>query len=47
MCLGIVLSALARTVFFKTPVLPPTIMGFFTSGAVAFLVAYYIRRARG
>jgi hypothetical protein len=47
MCLGIVLSALARSVFFKTPVLPPTIMGFFTSGAVAFLVAYYIRRVRG
>ena len=32
MCLGIVLSALARAVFFKTAVLPPTIMGFFISG---------------
>jgi hypothetical protein len=47
MCLGIVLSALARAIFFKTPVLPPTIMGFFISGGVAFLVAYYVRRARG
>lgn len=47
MCIGIVLSAIARTFFLKTPVLPPTIMGFFTSGGVAFVVAYYIRRARG
>jgi hypothetical protein len=47
MCFGIVLSALARAVFFKTAVLPPMILGFFASGGLAFSAAHYIRRARG
>lgn len=46
MCLGIVLSALARVLFFKTPVMPPELMGFFVSGGLAFLAAYFIRRRR-
>lgn len=46
MALGIVLSALARAVFFKTTVLPPEIMGFFASAGVAFLAAYFIRLSR-
>lgn len=46
MCLGIVLSALARALVFKTPTLPPEIMGFFASGGVASLAAYFIRQRR-
>jgi hypothetical protein len=46
MCLGIVLSALARAFFFNTTIMPPEIMGFFASGSVAFLAAYFIRRSR-
>jgi hypothetical protein len=46
MCLGIVLSALARAFFFNTTIMPPEIMGFFVSGSVAFLAAYFIRRSR-
>jgi len=46
MCLGIVLSALARALVFKTATLPPEIMGFFASGGVAFIAAYFIRQRR-
>jgi hypothetical protein len=46
MCLGIVLSALARAFVFRTPIIPPEVMGFFASGSVAFLAAYFIRRRR-
>jgi hypothetical protein len=47
MCLGIVISALARAFLFKTPIMPPEITGFFASGSVAFLAAYFIRRREG
>lgn len=46
MCLGIVLSALVRAFIFKTQVLPPQVTGFFASGSVAFMAAYFIRRKR-
>lgn len=46
MCLGIVLSALVRAFFFKTPIMPPEVTGFFASGSIAFLAAYFIRRKR-
>jgi hypothetical protein len=47
MCFGIVLSTLTRALLFKTPALPPTIIGFFIGGGMAFLFAYYIRHVRG
>jgi len=46
MCLGIVLSALVRASIFKTQALPPQVTGFFASGGVAFVAAYFIRRKR-
>lgn len=46
MCFGIVLSAVARTFLFNTTVLPPQVLGFFGSGGVAFMAAYWIRRRR-
>lgn len=46
MCFGIVLSALVRAFFFKTPVMPPEDLGFFASGGLAFLLAHLIRRRR-
>jgi hypothetical protein len=46
MSFSIVASAVARTMLFNTAVLPPAILGFFASGGVAFVVAYYIRRSR-
>lgn len=45
MCFGIVLSALARATF-RTPAMPPEIIGFFASGGLAFLAAHVIRRRR-
>lgn len=46
MCLGIVLSALVRAFIFRTPALPPQVIGFFASGSVAFTAVYFIRRKR-
>jgi hypothetical protein len=46
MCLGIVLSVLVRAFIFKTQALPPQATGFFASGSVAFMAAYFIRRKR-
>ena len=46
MCFCIALSGLARLAIFRTAALPPTVLGFFASGGVAFLAAHYIRRWR-
>ena len=46
MCFGIVASGLARSFFFGLVGLPPTILGFFASGGVAFLLAHFIRMRR-
>lgn len=46
MCFGIVLSDVARTYLIKVPSEPLAIIGFFFSGGIAFLLAYFIRRAR-
>jgi hypothetical protein len=46
MCFGISFSALARSYIFGSPALPPVLIGFFTSGGVAFVAAYFIRRGR-
>jgi hypothetical protein len=46
MCLGNVFSGLVRAVFFKTPVMPLDVMGFFAIGGVAFLAAHLISRRR-
>ena len=45
-CLDIVLIAVARNFLFNTSVFPSTVIGFFSSGGVAFLIAHYVRRAR-
>jgi hypothetical protein len=46
MCFGIVVSGLARSLLLGTAAFPPTILGFFASGCVAFLLAHFIRRRR-
>jgi hypothetical protein len=46
MCFAIVGSGLARGLLFGTTVMPPAILGFFASGAFAFLIASYIRQRR-
>jgi hypothetical protein len=42
----IVAVALVRAFLLGTPVLPPPIVGFFTTGGIAFVAAYYIRLRR-
>jgi hypothetical protein len=46
MCFCIVAIALARGFLLQSPAMPPAIIGFFASGGVAFLIAYFIRRQR-
>ena len=46
MAFGIVMSGLARELVFKTRAMPPPILGFFASGGIAFLLAFYIRQRR-
>lgn len=46
MCLGIVVSTVARQAMFGVPSLSPPILGFFASGCVAFLIAHFIRKSR-
>lgn len=47
MCFGVCLAALARAYVFGSPAFPPVLVGFFASGGVAFVAAYFIRRWRG
>jgi len=46
MCFSITAAALVRFLLFGLLPLPPTVLGFFANGGLAYVASYYIRRWR-